>query len=660
MAQYDHIFSPFTFGNVTVKNRVVVPPMLACMASADGFVTNELIHFYKAFAKGGAGLVTIGDAATDFIYGRGHNSQLNLGDDRATIGLYQLTRTIKSCGARVSIEVNHRGRWTFPRFLNGKNPIGPSPVTAPSEEWNAAREGRRPTRVTEMDQDMIDMAIQSYVDAVGRCIISGFDACMIHGGHGHLIGQFASHFANRRTDNYGGCLENRARFAVEVLDAIRKKYGSSITLDYRISADEMVPNGMHFEETLEFLKIIEDKIDLLNVSLSTVNDMMAAPHHLQPTYLPRCYTVEYARRIRESVKVPVTCVGSIPDLATADRLIAEGVCDLVAMGRRHIADPNLVRKTWRGAADEVRPCLRCGTCSENPRVDLPVFCAVNPITGRESEYQKISRSESPRRILIAGGGPAGLEAARRACERGHEVILAERSSQLGGALNLAAGPDYKEDMRDYLSWTCRSVASLPIDLRLNTKVTPEFVRQCAPDTLIIAVGGIPVVPDIPGVSGSNVYQAGDVMTGIAVPINDTIIIGGGLTACETALMLLRMGHRVRLVCRRDSSRIAEDAKAMNRFTLTELIHQGGVLISDNVKPIHITTEGVEVMDRSWTTQFLSCSSVVLATGQRPLYETVTALSGLVKETYIIGDCKLPRNLHAAVHEGFNVIVEQMD
>lgn len=658
--EYKHVFTPFQFGNVTVKNRIVVPPMLACMASADGFVTPELISFYKAFAAGGAGMVIIGDAATDFVYGRGHNSQLNLGDDRATIGLYQLARTIKTYDARVSIEVNHRGRWTFPRFLNGKNPIGPSPVTAPSEEWNAAREGRVPTRVTEMDQDMIDMTIQSYVDAVGRCMTAGFDLVMIHGGHGHLIAQFASKFANRRTDNYGGSLENRARFAVELLDAIRKKYGRSVTLDFRVSAAEFVKNGMTQEETIEFLKIIEDKIDLLNVSISNVNDMNAAPYHLQPTYLPRCFTRDYAEAIHKSVRVPVTCVGSVPDLATADRLIDEGVCDLVAMGRRHVADPDIVKKSWLGLPDMVRPCLRCGTCSENPRVDLPVFCAVNPVTGRERFYEHVEKAEEPRHILIAGGGPAGLEAARRAVQKGHRVTLVEKSGRLGGTLHEAAGPDYKQDMKDYLRWTVHSAEQLPIDLRLNTACTPELVRQLAPDVLIIAVGGRPNIPDTPGADGDNVYIAGKVMEGVqTVRGENVVVIGAGLTACETALLLMRQGKKVRLVFRRDRSGMAEDAKAMNRFTITDLVTKEGVEITDNVNPVRITAEGVEVEDRRWQRQFIPCDSVVLATGTRALSDTVEALSGCVRQTYVIGDCKAPRNIHAAVHEGFDVVMEQI-
>lgn len=657
---YDHVFTPFTFGNVTVKNRIVVPPMLACMASADGFVTPELISFYKSFAKGGAGMVIIGDAATDFEYARGHNSQLNLGDDRATIGLYQLTRAIKTYDARVSIEVNHRGRWTFPRFLNGKNPIGPSPITAPAEEWNAARENRKPVRVTEMDQDLIDMAIDSYVDAVGRCITSGFDLVMIHGGHGHLIGQFASTFANHRSDKYGGSLENRARFAQEVLDAIRKKYGRSVTLDFRVSAAEFVKNGMTLEETIEFLKLIEDRIDLLNVSVATVNDMDAAPHHLQPTYFPRCYTRDFAHRIRDALNTPVTCVGSVPNLATADRLIHEGVCDLVAMGRRHVADPDIVKKTWIGVPQTVRPCLRCGTCSENPRVDLPVFCAINPITGRETQYEHVHKAEAPRKILIAGGGPAGMEAARRAVEKGHQVVLVEKTDRLGGALHEACGPDFKEDMKDYLEWNRYTTEKLPIDLRLSTPCTPELVKAENPDVLIVAVGGRANIPDTPGVKGDNVYIAGQVMEGVTkVSGENIVVIGAGLTACETALMLLRQGKKVHMVFRRDKSMMAEDAKAMNRFTITDLIQKEGVQITDNVNPVRYTADGVEVQDRNWKISFVPCDSIVLATGTKALSEVVESLCGLVPQTYVIGDCKAPRNIHAAVHEAFDVVMEQM-
>lgn len=659
MNRYEHVFTPFSFGAVTVKNRIATPPMLACMASPEGYVTRELIEFYKAFAKGGAGIVTVGDAATDFKYGRGHNSQLNLGDDAVTIGLYQLVEAIQRYGAKASIEVNHRGRWTYPRMLGGKNPIGPSAITAPTEEYVARQEGRKPVRVTEVDQQMIDMVIQDFVDAVGRCVVAGFEMVMVHGGHGHLLAQFASKFANKRTDSYGGNLENRARFPLEVLTAIRDKFGEKLTIEYRISGDELVPDGMHIDETIDFLRLIRDKIDLVNVSLGITNDIFVAPHHLQPTYMPRNYTVYYAERIRNEVGIPVTCVGSVPSLAAADKIIGDGVADIVAMGRRHIADPDLVKKTWAGFEDRIRPCLRCGTCSENPRVDLPVFCAVNPVTGKETEYADIPPAKEKKKVLIVGGGPGGMEAARRAVERGHTVILVEKEARLGGALIAASSASFKEDMHEYLEWSVRETQRLVPDIRLNTEATAELVRAEAPDALIVAVGAEPIMPDIPGAVGENVVLATDVHLGTANTGPRVVVVGGGLTGCEAALELAREGRQVTVVDMVTEDEIAIDAKAMNRFTLLDLLAEAGVRIIPEVKVEEVRADAVRLTDKQWKQTEIPADTVVIAVGCAACSSTVAALTGIVRDTYVIGDCRESRNLKEAVHEAFNVAVEMI-
>jgi len=656
MNTYQHVFTPYSFGGVTVKNRIATPPMLACMASPEGFVTRELIEFYRAFAKGGVGIVTVGDAATDFKYGRGHNSQLNLGDDGVTIGLYQLVESIQSHGAKASIEVNHRGRWTFPRMLGGKNPIGPSPITAPTEEFTARQEGRKATQVTEMDQNMIDMVIEDFVSAVGRCVLAGFEMVMIHGGHGHLLAQFASNFANKRTDSYGGSLQNRARFPLEVLTAIRDKFGDRIAIEYRISGDELVPEGMHIDETVEFLKLIRDKIDLVNVSLGITNDIFVAPHHLQPTYMPRDYTVRYAERIRREVGLPVTCVGSVSSLAAADRIIGAGVADIVAMGRRHIADPDLVKKTWAGFEDRIRPCLRCGTCSENPRVDLPVFCAVNPVTGKEIEFGHIPPADEKKKVLVVGGGPGGMEAARRAVERGHSVTLVEKAGRLGGALIAASGASFKEDMREYLEWSVRETQRLVADIRLNTEATPELVRAEAPDVLVIAVGAEPVRPDVPGAERDNVVLATDVHLGTATTGTRVVVVGGGLTGCEAALELAREGKQVTIIDMVTEGEIALDAKAMNRFTLLDLLAEEKVRIIPEVRLEEIHAGGVTVMDKRWERTHISADTIVLAVGFAARSDEVASLSAIVRDTYVIGDCRQSRNLKEAIHEAFNVAV----
>jgi 2,4-dienoyl-CoA reductase-like NADH-dependent reductase (Old Yellow Enzyme family) len=282
---------------------------------------------------------------------------LNLGEDRVVNGMSVLAEAVHRHGAKLSIEVNHSGRFT----LNRRDTIGPSPIPTELEEISASQEGRKKFQVIEMTQDMINTVIESYANAAHRCLRAGFEMIMLHGAHGHLIAQFASPYSNKRTDGYGGSLENRARFAIEVLTAIRKKVGNKLAIEYRISANELVPGGMEEAETIEFVKLIEDKIDLLHVSAGVLGHPKTVPHMIQPTYFPHGYNVHYAERFRKELKVPITTVGSISDMQMADDIIAEGKADIVAMARAILSDLEIVNNARHGKTEDTRPCLRCFT-----------------------------------------------------------------------------------------------------------------------------------------------------------------------------------------------------------------------------------------------------------------------------------------------------------
>ena len=309
MQLYPHVFSTLKIGNVEVKNRIEVPPMGTCLPTPEGRVTRELIEFYKNMARGGPGLVVVGECAIDDEYARAHVGLLHAGDDGAIPGLNALAEGVQRYGAKVSIELNHSGRLVHPNMLNGKSPIGPSPVISVREQLSARAEGREPVPVQQMDQEMIDRVVGHFADSCKRCLIAGFDMVMLHGGHGQLLGQFFSPGVNKRQDKYGGSLKNRARFAVEVLEAVRKKVGNKLAIEYRISADELVLEGTHIEETIAFLKIIQDRIDLVNVSLGGIFDPRYTPFMSQPTYLPYAFNVERAAKIKKALKIPVACVG---------------------------------------------------------------------------------------------------------------------------------------------------------------------------------------------------------------------------------------------------------------------------------------------------------------------------------------------------------------
>ena len=655
--KYQYVFSPLTFGNVTIKNRIEFPPVVPILASADGYVTPELIEFEKSLARGGPGIVTIGDSAIDFEYARDHEGQLNLGTDHVIPGLRSLVEVIHRYGAKASIEVNHGGRFVAPRLLNGKEPIAPSSVSSSAEEMFPGEEGRRKIHVKEMDQNLIDQVIENYANACFRCLQAGFEMVLLHGGHGHLLSQFVSPFTNKRKDSYGGSLENRAKFVIEVLNAIRKKVGNQLALEYRISADELIPEGMHLEDTIEFIKMIQDKIDVIHVSVGLITEADHAPITNPPTYYPHGYNVHYAETIKKEVKIPVATVGAIASLEMADEIIQQGKADIVAMARSAIADPEIVNKTRRGKVEDIRPCLRCGSCTERTAHFFPLRCAVNPVIGREIEFSHLRLAEEKKKIVIVGGGPAGMEAAQIASSRGHAVTLFEKEDKLGGTLHVASALPFKADMRKYLNWLINKTEQSAARIRLSTEATPAIIEAENPDVLILAVGAVPLIPDIPGIKSPVTIWAGDVDNGAPITGDKIVVAGAGMTGFETALALAQQGKQVTVVDMVSLEEVAKDCPVISRIALLNLLKKHGVEIKTNLKIEKITNRGVAVIDKQWQRYEIPADKVVLSLGVKPRTEVIKALEASAPEVYIIGDCAKPRNLMSAIHEAFDLAAE---
>jgi 2,4-dienoyl-CoA reductase-like NADH-dependent reductase (Old Yellow Enzyme family)/thioredoxin reductase len=624
MGAYPHIFSPIRIGELTIKNRIEFPPV-GPLLGVNGLATRELIEWARNLARGGAGIVTLGDSAilppVDGQYG----NALNLGADRAINPLNRLAETIQRYGAIASIEISYH----------------------------------MPYLPSDLSREDIRKLIDGFAQAALRCLKAGMDMIQVHGAHGQLISQFFSPRKNTRTDEYGGPLENRVRFAMEVLEAIRDKVGNRLAIEYRISGRELVPEGLELDEQIEFARLIQDKIDLIHVSAGKLYNNETLPMMTQPIYIPRGVNVPLAERFKKELRIPVAAVGSI-DLEMAEAIVAENKCDIAALGRALIADPDSVNKAKNGETDKIRPCVRCNHCINRTHGRrLPVHCAVNPIIGREAELVSQLPPKKKRKVVIIGGGPAGMEAARTAAGRGHAVVLFDKDKRLGGNLITASSAPFKTDMKKYLEWAIRSTVNTPgLELRMGCEATPFDIMAEKPDTLIVAVGASPLIPEITGIHRKNVVWAGDVELGVSAAGNSVIIIGAGLTGSETALHLAREGKKVTLVDMLTLEQIDAEAPAISMIALRKMLVDLKVAVRTGVRLQAITETGIRVSEKGSHYSEIDGDVVVLAMGMSPKPDVIEKFSRLVPDTRAIGDSHNGKgNLYQAVAEGYFAAID---
>jgi len=657
-SKYQHVFTPFTIKGVEFKNRIETAPMSPKLTTAAGAVTTEFIEFFRPIARGGAAVITIGNSSIDLAESKDETRHIDLGQDDVMLGLSRYVDMCENYGAIPSIEVNHSGQDAIYEFTH-RPAYGPTACYTEDELRRAKEAGREPVKVIEMDEDKIHETVEKFADAVLRCKKAGFKMVLLHGAHGNLIPQFLSPFSNKRTDRYGGSLENRARFPLEVLEAIRKKVGDKFIIEYRISATEFVDGGLTPEESLEFAKMIEDKIDLLHVSAGMRAVVSRVQYMMQPMYLPYMYNVHFAEQFRKELKVPITTVGSVMTLENAEMILANGWADFVAMARPILADPELVRKSAWGHEDEVIPCIRCNYHGRVTR-GKGIACAVNPLCGREMQFPNgVQPAPVKKKVVVVGGGPGGMQAARTARERGHDVTLYERSDRLGGNLIRAGALEFKQDIRRYMDWAVRETEKSGAKIVLNTAATGELLAAEKPDALIIAVGADPFVPRVPGIDLPHVCWAPEVDMGEKQAGKTVVVLGAGVVGYESAVELAKNGHDVTIIELMPTAAGLASAGS-GRFTLEDMAEQYGVRTMFSTMLKEVREHSIVCRDVANDRDVeLPCDSLLLAAGLRPRRAIIDDLRHAIPETdvFVIGDARAPQSIATAVNQGFGAASE---
>jgi len=637
--QFRKLFEPMKIGNITVRNRIFMPSMVTGYASCSGESTIKDVGWYETRAKGGAGVITI-DCACVSKDGKLMWCQRGLWEDGLVTHFSEVVDAIKSHGARASVQLHHAG------IMSVESPVSPSGI---------GYQCYPPTPPNELTTAEVEQMVNKFIEAAVRAKDSGVDMVEIHGAHGYLIFEFTSPLTNHRTDKYG---KDRILFPSEVVKGIKKKCGEDFVVGYRISADEYTEGGVEIEYAKTIAKRLQDVgIDFINVSGSNpdTEDYCEPNMYVEDEGEEVYYQFfKSAAEIKKTVSIPVISGGLIANPKVAEKVLEDGMVDMVWLGRQLIADPYWPNKVKTGEVDEIRPCIACNDgCIGRLFENKPVWCTVNSLTGKEYRYPDdavLPRTETRKRILVIGAGFAGLEVARVSAIRGHDVSIIDAGERVGGTGNIAGVPTFKKRLKELIDWYDRQLKKLGISIQLNTEATIDIIKRRKPGVIVMATGSKPLIPDIPGIDQA--ASADDILLGRRTVGQRVAVIGGGLEGLDTALYLAKQGKQVVIIKR--FPEIGSNLDATTRMSFVRnpggLIDKYKIKIMTETSVLKVDKRGVEVSDKLGNHTFVEADSVVYARGRQSL--TDNKLTQCVDEVYLIGDAKQPRKVIDAIHEGF--------
>ncbi|MBI2909515.1 MAG: FAD-dependent oxidoreductase [Chloroflexi bacterium] len=652
-AHFPRLFEPARLGEVRLKNRIVMLPMGTAYASVIGEVTQKTIDHYVARARGGVGLIVLGGTSPFSMPGL---NRLVLYDDRFLAGHYELVEAVHAHGVPIGIQFNHAGRQWYPWALEGRQPVSASDIAL-------APQGQHPfPKPRPLEKEEMYQIMDRWAEAAGRAKKVGYDMVEIHAAHGYLIEQFLSPRTNKRTDEYGGSLENRMRFALELLERVKRVVGDSYPIGFRFSAEEFVEDGITIKDSPAMAKLFEAAgAAYLSVSCGTYESQDKS---IDVMRLPEGWKQYLWEAIEKAVGIPVIAGGGLRTPAFCEDILAQGKADFIGLARPLLADPDWPRKARDGRTEDIRPCISCLEClSGSPRRRLgggARRCSVNPAAGREAEFtldsdpgfMELKPAAIRKRVMVVGGGPAGMEAASIAALRGHDVTLYDKGRELGGALLLASAAPGKAPIANFNNYLKTQVDKAKVKVSLETEVTPERVRREKPDVVVVATGGRPEMPE--SLKRPNCVSALEVLSGKA-PVTDkkVVVVGGGMVGLEAAEYLAHRGNKVTVIKR--SPRFAPDMEAHNRHATIQALSEAGVTLQARREALEAVEGGLLAIDLDSGQQtIIAADVVVIALGAAPDRGLAEAMESEVPEIYTVGDCNEPRIIMEAVYEGSRV------